>query len=319
MNAISSATRLLLIFFAMVLSACASLPAGAPAPSPAPSPTSPSTSATPPPASSPAPSSPGASANAAGGETKGTATRHTPVSQVGLITQAAIALPASLTGGNVFYGRWATIPSNLRTAKVPVVVFLHGSSGVNLKAIEEWQRWLATLGVASVAPDSFALADRLVYKSPIDKTTYEKIHALRNSEIGFALEALRNTPWADVNRLALAGTSEGAISVARYSGPGFQGRLMYAWSCEDNYYVTRHQTAIPASQPVLNVVSSTDPFFSASNPWVGLSNPVGHCGPVLAQHKSASVVLIPGAPHTLFNLPPARHATQGFIRDVLKP
>jgi hypothetical protein len=29
--------------------------------------------------------------------------------------------------------------------------------------------------------------------------------------------------------------------------------------------------------------------------------------------------LIPGAPHTLLNLPPARHATAGFIRDVLKP
>ena len=42
-------------------------------------------------------------------------------------------------------------------ARVPVVVFMHGSSGLGLKAIGEWQQWLASLGWASLAPDSFAL------------------------------------------------------------------------------------------------------------------------------------------------------------------
>jgi hypothetical protein len=58
-------------------------------------------------------------------------------------------------------------------ARVPVVVFLHGSSGLGLKAIGEWQQWLATLGVASIAPDSFALPDRLTYTSPVGKDVYE--------------------------------------------------------------------------------------------------------------------------------------------------
>ena len=31
------------------------------------------------------------------------------------------------------------------------------------------------------------------------------------------------------------------------------------------------------------------------------------------------VLLVPGAPHTLLMLPPARHATEGFVRDLLKP
>ena len=30
----------------------------------------------------------------------------------------------------------------------------------------------------------------------------------------------------------------------------------------------------------------------------------------------AAVVLIPGAPHTLVNLPAARYATEGFVREV---
>jgi len=62
-----------------------------------------------------------------------------------------------------------------------VVVFLHGSSGLSLKVIAEWQAWLAGSGLASVAPDSFAPPDRLTYTAPIDKDAYEKIHALRQS------------------------------------------------------------------------------------------------------------------------------------------
>jgi dienelactone hydrolase len=193
------------------------------------------------------------------------------------------------------------------------------SSGLGLAAIGEWQRWLAGMGIASVAPDSFALPDRVVYKSPVDKPTYEKIHALRESEIRLALEALRSAPWADASRLVLAGTSEGAVSVARWRGNEFAGRVLFAWSCENNYFVEEHRTSLPASEPVLNVISSTDPFFSPANSWLGNPTAKGHCGDQLRDHKQSAVVLIPGAPHTLLNLPAARHATAGFLRDLVKP
>jgi hypothetical protein len=117
--------------------------------------------------------------------------------------------------------------------------------------------------------------------------------------------------------MVLAGTSEGAVAVARYAGHEFAGRIIYSWSCEDNYFVRGHGTVLPPQVPVLNVISSSDPFFSPSNAW--LANPVarGHCGDALKGAKNASIVLIPGAPHTLINLPQARHATAGFIADVL--
>lgn len=252
------------------------------------------------------------------GEVKGSTYVHTPESALGVVQTAAVVLPRAVTGGDPFVGTWrdAPQPSGVR---VPVVVFLHGSSGLGLAAIGEWQRWLATLGIASVAPNSFALPDRITYKSPVDKGIYEKVHALRQSEIGLAVNALRNAPWADTSRMILAGTSEGATSVARYDGKDFLGRVLYSWSCENNYFVAQHGTSLPKDQPVLNVMSSTDNFFSASNPWLGNSQPVGHCGPALRDNKVSAVVLIPGAPHTLLNLPPARHATQGFMLDVLKP
>lgn len=252
------------------------------------------------------------------GETKGAALAHTAESSRGAISGAQVALPASVTGGAPYLGPLRGAPTQVK-ARVPVVVFMHGSSGLGLKAIGEWQQWLASLGVASLAPDSFALPDRLTYKSPIDKATYERIHALRLSEVALAVQALPTLPWADASRLLLAGTSEGAPAVARYTGAEFAGRILYSWSCENNYFVEQHRTALPADRPVLNVMSSTDVFFSPSNAWLGNPAAKGHCGDALASNKQASVVLIPGAPHTLLMLPPARHATEGFVRDLFKP
>lgn len=253
------------------------------------------------------------------GELKGSAVVHTAESARAAMQGAALVLPARATGGAVFAGRLRDAPADVQ-ARVPVVVFLHGSSGLSLKAIGEWQQWLATLGIASLAPDSFALPQRLTYKSPVSKPVYEQIHALRLSEVALALEALRGAAWADPARLVLAGTSEGATAVARYAGGEFAGRIVYSWSCEDNYFVEQHRTALPKDRPVLNVMSATDVFFSPSNPWLGNPQAKGHCADALKDNAQASVVLIPGAPHTLLNLAAARHATEGFLRDlVLKP
>lgn len=252
------------------------------------------------------------------GEVMGKAFVHTEASAREALQTAALVLPAQATGGAVYSGLLRDAPTNIKT-KVPVVVFLHGSSGLGLKAISEWQLWLATLGVASLAPNSFALPERVTYKSPIAKDVYEKIHSLRMSEVSLALRALPAQAWADTSRLVLAGTSEGATSVARYAGNEFIGRIIYSWSCENNYFVEEHRSALPKDKPVLNVMSSTDVFFSPSNSWLGNAKATGYCGDALKDNKLSSIVLIPGAPHTLFMLPQAQHATAGFIRDVLKP
>lgn len=251
------------------------------------------------------------------GEIKGQAIVHTPESARAAMANGALVLPAAATGGAVFTGAFKDAPRETR-ARVPVVVFLHGSSGLGLKAIGEWQQWLATMGIASFAPDSFALPGRVTYTSPVGKDFYEKIHALRGSEITLAVQALKDAPWADPRRLVLAGTSEGATAVARYAGDAFAARMIFSWSCEDNYFVETHRTAVRPEQPVLNVISATDPFFSRSNAWLGQPAAVGHCAAAFKDHPKASIVLIPGAPHTLLNLPAARQVVAGYLQDALK-
>jgi len=250
------------------------------------------------------------------GEVTGSAVVHTAESAKAVIAGASVALPVSVTGTAVFADALRDIPANT-TSRVLVVVFLHGSSGLRLAAIAEWQRWLAEQGIASIAPDSFGPADRLTYKSPVGKHVDEKVHALRASEVGLALAALRSAAWADPRQLILAGSSEGSPAGARQSGEGFVGKMIFAWSCEDNYFVESHQTSASKEPPVPNVISTTDPFFSAANPWFGNPAPRGYCGAALKANPRASIVLIPDAPHTLFNLPAARQAVAGSLKETL--
>lgn len=255
-----------------------------------------------------------AAAQAPAGQIKGEAWAHTPQSLAASVTQGQLMLPVAATGGAVYSGFFKDAPAT--TGRVPVVLFLHGSSGLGLKAIGEWQRWLAEQGIASLAPDSFALPGHVTYSSPIDKASYERIHALRASEIAPALQALKAAPWADARHLVLAGTSEGAVAVARYGGKDVAARMIFSWSCEANYFVTAPGTAVVDGQPVLNLISASDPFFSRANAWLGAENPAGHCGAAFKGQPAAAVLLLPDAPHTLLNLPAARHAVAGFLRAL---
>ena len=255
---------------------------------------------------------------ATSGEIRGSAWTHTRESLAASVQQADVCLPSAATGSAVFCGKLNGVPP-LKGGKVPVIVFLHGSSGLGLKAIGEWQRWLAGLGYASIAPDSFALAYRVTYTSPIDRKAYEKIHALRMSEIAPTLTALQAQAWADSQQLILAGTSEGALPVARYAGTEFIARIVYAWSCEANYFVSEPRNAFEPNKPVLNIISATDPFFSRANPWLGNPEAKGHCGAALKDNVLTAVLLVPDAPHTLLNLPAARNATAGFLRLFVNP
>ena len=162
-----------------------------------------------------------------------------------------VARSVTVNGIHMPYQVFVPAHAARQPGALPVVLFLHGSSGLGLKAIGEWQQWLAAQGIASVAPDSFALPDHVTYKSPIDKASYERIHALRASEIAPALAEIQTAPWADTSKLVLAGTSEGAVPVARYAGREFAARMLFAWSCEPNHFVTEPRNAFAADKPVL--------------------------------------------------------------------
>ncbi len=233
--------------------------------------------------------------------------------------RAQVALPAGLSpSGQPWLGRLQDLPP-LPPGRVPVAVVMHGSSGL-APFMAEFQRWLASeLGLASVAPDSFAIAGRLTYTSPVGKDVYERIHRLRAAELAHALAQLHAAAWVDGARIAVVGTSEGSVPVARLGAePASAARLVFAWSCEANYFVDTPATAIPRETPVLNVIASRDPFFSAGyapNAGYAIS---GHCGGALAGHADAQVLLPVSDRHTQLNEPNVRPVVAAFLRRVLR-
>lgn len=202
-------------------------------------------------------------------------------------------------------------------SSAPLVLFAHGSSGIG-EPVKAFARWISSLGFGFLAPDSFVLPDRITYTSPVSRANYERIHALRSAELHHAASRLAEVPGFN-GRYAVAGTSEGGVAAARFQAPEGKpesARMIFSWSCEDNYHVDAARTAVPESVPVLSVMSLADRFFSPANPWLDCPGALGFPGRALAQHSDAEIVLIPGAPHTLFALPQAQCAVKGFLERV---
>ena len=145
------------------------------------------------------------------GVVRGSSWSHSNASARAAVEQAWVAIPPRATGGATYTGPLVGAQGRA-VARVPVVVFMHGASGIS-PAIKEWQQWLAeSVGIGSIVVDSMQLQGRLTYTSPVDKDTYERIHELRRTEIVFALQALGVLEWADTSRLALGGIEEGAAN-----------------------------------------------------------------------------------------------------------
>mmetsp|Transcript_20632 Transcript_20632/g.52372 ORF Transcript_20632/g.52372 Transcript_20632/m.52372 type:complete len:410 (+) Transcript_20632:117-1346(+) len=104
------------------------------------------------------------------------------------------------------------------------------------------------------------------------RSYYERIYELRRRELEQTLRLLPRS-LAHAPKMFLAGASEGAMVVARFSNPEFEarlsGRIVLQWSCERNYYMSCN--ALPSlcegrcasSSPVLALIGQLDPYFSA--------------------------------------------------------
>ena len=220
------------------------------------------------------------------GSMAGHADRHTESSLAESFENAYFTAP-----WDIYEGPLKDFPKEkIRLEAEPLVLFAHGSSGIG-EPLKAFGRWLASFGIGFLCPNSFVLKDRITYTSPISREDYERIHAMRSAELAHAAARLGEVPGFD-GRYVVAGTSEGGVAAARFQAP--------------------------QDMPVLNVMSAADKFFSQANSWLDNPSALGHAGRTLANHTDASIVLIPGAPHTLFALPQTQAAVEGFLERVLE-
>ncbi len=186
---------------------------------------------------------------------------------------------------------------------VPVVVFMHGCTGIWTSDTPAWVSFLASHGYAVVAPDSFARPGRLSNCDPRTLTTgrVPDVQRLRYEEIAYALARVRELPWADRDRVFLMGHSEGGVAASLWDRPGFRGVIVSGWPCRAR---SPHLSGLwtPRGVPVLSIGWAMDPWYR---------------GPGSCQGTRAQVVTLQGIGHATSSSPEAQRAVLAFL-DALR-
>ena len=226
--------------------------------------------------------------------------------------QAQVALPAlgapealrTTMGSTEMFARVA----RLSGARLPVVVYLHGCTGVGNA---EFLKQLADAGFAVVAPDSFARRYRPLQCDPATLTGGRNLFVFdfRMEEVSYAVQQLWSLPWVDRNRLFLVGSSEGAVAAALYRGDEFRARVITQWTCSGAPHVAG--LAAPMDEPVLAVVAADDPWYAAAR----AAGATADCGPVLAGRADSRSYVVQGGPaHDVYSSPAATALILDFLR-----
>lgn len=190
-----------------------------------------------------------------------------------------------------------------------VVVFMHGSGGMTYNNLR-FCRMLAGMGCLVIAPDDMASskhrhrdvqplkdfdtptdywADDLMYASGSSgeysyntqadlvtkdpdkyKELYSKVYEERRSELHTILSAF--PPSADSLGVFIMGTSEGAMTVARFDdqryGPMINGRIISAFSVEYCYFTPTPEDGQFGGNlevPTLNLIGDADQYFGVQD------------------------------------------------------
>jgi hypothetical protein len=127
--------------------------------------------------------------------------------------------------------------SNLQLEKkYPVVIYLHGCTGITSNHDLRWGRFISNLGFVVILPDSFARPSRISNCDPVNTVRTGRFPfalAYREQEIAYAISQLKKTNWADMSNIFLMGHSEGANAVAQTNIIGFRGMIMSSGFCAD--------------------------------------------------------------------------------------
>jgi len=180
-------------------------------------------------------------------------------------------------------------------AKVPVVLYLHGCTGIKEQATL-YRSMLLVQGYAVFMPDSFQRPNRLECKN---EGSLEYRVYLRLQELKYAAEQIRHLSWVDQKRVVLMGFSEGGNTVDHWKQKGFAAHIIIGSACT----LVGGTPAAPPDVPVLAIVGEHDDYRP------GLS-----CTVKRTVGGSKSIV-IPAAHHQVAQYPQTREAIKSFLHQ----
>lgn len=202
----------------------------------------------------------------------------------------------------------------------PVILYLHGCTGIAEWHDAGWAKVLAQEGAVFIILDSFARPGRLSNCDPNRKTgsnAFPKAHIYRQQEIAYAFEQLQKMPWADTKNLFLMGHSEGGTAVAIYPKPGFRGHIISGWTCTMRGDPILDGIRSKEDIPILVIAASRDEWRIGNRFTEGKCSDRAKPTPFSKAYNLRQVDL-DGTIHATLNYPEAKPAVITFFRDLLQ-
>jgi dienelactone hydrolase len=201
------------------------------------------------------------------------------------------------------YGKPAVVAGQLRIPKpgnnkLPAVVLVHGSGGVNASA-DRWAQDLNSIGIAVFVLDAFS--GRGISSTVNDQAQLDTIAMMVDAYR--ALELLARHSRIDASRIAVMGFSKGGVAAVYSSSDRF--RKMYAAAGTE--FAAHIGLYTPCNTTYLDDDKTTGKpirmFHGSSDDWVA----IGPCREYVERLKLA------GADVTLTEYPGAYHAYDAFL------
>jgi poly(3-hydroxybutyrate) depolymerase len=206
-----------------------------------------------------------------------------------------------------------TTPNKVTGNKpMPVVIYLHGCTGIDPNHDVRWGEFIKGLGYIAVLPDSMARPGRKSNCDPRTKRTgaFPQAHAMRMEEIRYALEQVKKSAWADTNNIFLMGHSEGGHAAAGNRLADFRGIIISGWTCTDSARAGSDGIFAPLETPILTLEWDHDA-------WREGTPLQGSCANKFGERKKARQVLFHGTQHSTYDQLKARDAVAQFLKENL--
>ena len=206
--------------------------------------------------------------------------------------KAAVFIPGSIFQKSI---------SNLKLdKKYPVLIYLHGCSGITRHNDLRWGQFASEQGFVAILPDSLARPGRISNCDPsTSSTTFRFPMALiyREQEIAYAMQELKRLSWVDQDNIFLMGHSEGSNASAITRIRGFKGIILSSAFCH-------HGVTFDASAKGLVINFLSDPWHQGVT---------ARCSKRL-DNKPLEVIHLEGAGHDTFDVPLVKKAVSDFLK-----
>lgn len=207
-----------------------------------------------------------------------------------------------------------TTPNKLSLdSKHPVLIYMHGCSGITYNHDTQWAREIAGIGFVVIVPDSFSRPGRI---SDCDITlkrrvnTFPKAHQYRQEEITYAIEQIRGSAWADQKNIFLMGHSEGGQATARSKHDVWKAQIISGWTCTFLGKPELSGIHSPSHIPVLAVAFLNDEWRQIA----GVT--MGRCADQAGDRKIEQLDMV-GDGHATYQEEAARTAVLRFLKAHL--